>query len=226
VLEDLACVADAYLVLHQVTSSPLWLDRAATLLDDVLDRFRDIGSGGFFDTASDAEQLVVRPQDHTDNATPSGWSAATSALLTFAALTGSDRHRAAAEESLSPLVELAATHPRYAGWGMATAEAWLDGPREVAIVGDPADPATHALRAAGWAAGAPGAVVVVGAVGSVHPLLEGRVEVEGRPAAYVCRHFVCDRPVTTPADLAQALDGPARRTYAVSDQPWSNDVIM
>ena len=89
---------------------------------------------------------------------------------------------------------------------MATAEAWLDGPREVAIVGDPADPATHGLRTAAWAAAAPGAVVVVGAVGSAHPLLEGRVEVEGRPAAYVCRHFVCDRPVSEPTDLALALD--------------------
>ena len=206
VLEDLACVSDAYLVLHQVTSALLWLERASTLLDDILDRFRDNGSGGFFDTASDAEQLVVRPQEHTDNATPSGWSAATSALLTFAALTGSDRHRAAAEESLSPLVALAATHPRYAGWGMATAEAWLDGPREVAIVGDPADPATHDLRAAAWAAQAPGAVIAVGAPGSVHPLLEGRVEVEGKPSAYVCRHFVCDRPVSEPTDLALALD--------------------
>jgi uncharacterized protein YyaL (SSP411 family) len=206
VLEDLACVADGFLALHQVTSSSEWLQRAGVLLDDILDRFRDTGSGGFFDTASDAETLVVRPQDHTDNATPSGWSAATSALLTYAALTGSDRHRTAAEESLPPLVALAATHPRYAGWGMASAEAWLDGPREVAIVGEPSDPVTADLRRAAWLGTAPGAVVVVGSPGSDHPLLDGRGEVEGRAAAYVCRHFVCERPVTAAAGLAAALD--------------------
>jgi uncharacterized protein YyaL (SSP411 family) len=206
VLEDLACVADGFLALHQVSSSPVWLERAGLLLDDALDRFRDNGSGGFFDTGSDAEHLVVRPQDHTDNAAPSGWSAAASALLTYAALTGSDRHRSAAEESLMPLVALAATHPRYAGWGMATAEAWLDGPREVAIVGAASAAATADLRRAAWGSTAPGAVVVVGTAGSSHPLLEGRGEVGGEPAAYVCRHFVCDRPVTTPSDLRAALD--------------------
>ena len=37
------------------------------------------------------------------------------------------------------------------------------------------------------------------------PLLEGRPLVGGNPAAYVCRGFVCDRPVTTTEELSQAL---------------------
>jgi uncharacterized protein YyaL (SSP411 family) len=37
------------------------------------------------------------------------------------------------------------------------------------------------------------------------PLLAGRPMVEGEPAAYVCRGYVCDRPVTTTQDLAAAL---------------------
>ena len=117
VLEDLACVAEGFLALHQVSGEDRWLDAAGALLDDVLDRFRDTATGGFFDTAVDAERLVLRPQDPTDNASPSGWSAASGALLTYAALTGSDRHRAAAEESLAALVPLVAQHPRFAGWG-------------------------------------------------------------------------------------------------------------
>jgi uncharacterized protein YyaL (SSP411 family) len=205
VLEDLACVADGYLVLHQVTSAATWLERAGTLLDDVLDRFRDSASGGFFDTADDAEPLIVRPQDPADNATPSGWSAASAALLTYAALTGSERHRAAAEESLAALLPSAAAHPRFGGWGLAAAEAWLDGPREVAVVGDASDKATGWLRRAAWRGTAPGAVVVTGAPGSEHPLLAGRGLVAGESAAYVCRHFTCDAPVTDVAALAAAL---------------------
>ncbi len=210
VLDDYACLASGLLVLHQVTGLDDWRDAATSLLAHVQDRFRDSESGGFFDTADDAERLVLRPQDPTDNATPSGWAAASDALLTLAALTGDDRSRAAAEESLTTLVGLAASHPRFAGWGMAVAEAWLDGPREVAVVGAAADPATRALRRAAWSGTAPGAVVVAGGPASTHPLLADRPLVEGRPAAYVCRHFTCDAPTVDPAALAEALG--ARRT--------------
>ena len=205
VLEDLACVAEGFLVLHQISGEGVWLARAGALLDDVLDRFRDPATGGFFDTAADAERLVLRPQDPSDNASPSGWSAASGALLTYAALTGSDRHRAAAEESLAALVPLVAQHPRFAGWGVAVAEAWLDGPREVAVVGESHDPATAALRRTALLGTAPGAVLAVGAPGDAHPLLAGRGLVAGVPAAYVCRHFVCDLPLTEQGALATAL---------------------
>ncbi|MGD9957557.1 MAG: thioredoxin domain-containing protein, partial [Candidatus Nanopelagicales bacterium] len=204
VLEDHGDLAEGLLALHQVTGERRWLDAAGALLDDALRRFRD-PAGGFYDTASDAEALVVRPQDPTDNATPSGWTATTQALLTYAALTGSERHRAAAEESLGLLVRLAGSHPRFAGWALAAAEAWLDGPREIAVVGEPGDPGAVALRRTALLATAPGAVVAVGAPGADHPLLAGRPLVGGLPAAYVCRLFTCDAPVTDPAALARAV---------------------
>jgi uncharacterized protein YyaL (SSP411 family) len=205
VLEDLACVAEGLLALHQVSGDDRWLEHARALLDDVLERFRDNGTGGFFDTASDAERLVLRPQDPSDNASPSGWSAACGALLTCSALTGDERHRAAAEESLAVLVGIAAEHPRFAGWGAAVAEAWLDGPREVAVVGEPQDPATAELRRTALFGTAAGAVLAVGAPGATHPLLADRGLVGGVPAAYVCRHFVCDLPLTDPAALGAVL---------------------
>jgi uncharacterized protein YyaL (SSP411 family) len=205
VLDDHACVADGLLALHQATGERAWLDLAEQLLDVVLRHFRDDATGGFFDTADDAEALVLRPQDPSDNASPSGWSAAAGALLGFAALSASEVHRLAAEESLAPLVALGREHPRFAGWGLAVAEAWLDGPREVAVVGDVADPAVQALAEAARRSGAPGAVVVVGPPGSEAPLLRDRGLVGGAPAAYVCRHHVCDAPTTDPGVLAMTL---------------------
>jgi uncharacterized protein YyaL (SSP411 family) len=205
VLDDYACVADAFLVLHQATGGSIWLERAEQLLDVVLSRFRDPQTGGFFDTADDAEALVLRPQDPSDNASPSGWSAAAGALLTSAACSGSEAHRVAAEEALAPLVELGRRHARFTGWGLAVVEAWLDGPREVAVVGAADDPRTSALSATAWRGTAPGAVVVVGEPGASAPLLVGRVLVGGAPAAYVCRHHVCEAPTTDPTALATAL---------------------
>ncbi|MEV7965373.1 thioredoxin domain-containing protein [Sphaerisporangium sp. NPDC088356] len=206
VLEDYADVAEGFLALYGVTGEARWFELAGALLGTVLDRFPD-GSGGFFDTADDGERLFQRPQDPTDNATPSGQFAAAGALLSYGALTGSARHREAAEAAIGTVSVLADKHARFAGWGLAVAEAALAGPVEVAITGPLDDPRTTALHRAALMAGVPGTVIALGD-GDV-PLMEGRGLVDGHPAAYVCRHFTCQAPVTTPAALTRELQGSA-----------------
>ncbi|MFG2861941.1 thioredoxin domain-containing protein [Streptomyces sioyaensis] len=205
VLEDYADVAEGFLTLASVTGEGVWVEFAGLLLDTVLLQFTT-EDGALYDTAADAEALIRRPQDPTDNATPSGWTAAAGALLSYAALTGSGLHRDAAERALGIVTALAGRAPRFIGWGLAVAEAALDGPREVAVVGPPGDPATAALHHAALLGTAPGAVVAMGAPGSDEvPLLQDRPLVDGKPAAYVCRHFTCERPTTDPAELTAGL---------------------
>ena len=205
VLEDYADVAEGFLALAGVTGEGVWLEFAGFLLDIVLDQFVAEG-GALYDTAHDAETLIRRPQDPTDNATPSGWSAAAGALLSYAAHTGSTAHRAAAEGALDVVKALGPRAPRFIGWGLATAEALLDGPREVAVVGAPDDAATSELRRAALLGTAPGAVLAFGAPGGEEfPLLRDRPLVDGGAAAYVCRRFTCDAPTTDPAELARKL---------------------
>ncbi|MER6787856.1 thioredoxin domain-containing protein [Streptomyces sp. NPDC000658] len=209
VLEDYADVAEGFLALASVTGEGVWLEFAGFLLDHVLARFVDAESGALFDTAVDAEQLIRRPQDPTDNAVPSGWTAAAAALLGYAAHTGSEPHRAAAERALGVVKALGPRVPRFIGWGLAAAEALLDGPREVAVVGaGPDDPGAGELHRTALLGTAPGAVVAFGvAGGDEFPLLAGRPLVDGRPAAYVCRGFTCDAPTTDPQRLRDALSG-------------------
>ncbi|MFD7883282.1 thioredoxin domain-containing protein [Streptomyces bauhiniae] len=208
VLEDYADVAEGFLALASVTGEGVWLDFAGLLLDQVMTRFTDPETGALYDTASDAEQLIRRPQDPTDNATPSGWSAAAAALLSYAAHTGSEAHRTAAEQALGVVKALGPRVPRFVGWGLAAAEARLDGPREVAVVGPSlTDERTAALHRTALLTGAPGAVVAVGTPdGEEFPLLAHRPLVDGAPAAYVCRNFTCEAPVTDPDALRTALD--------------------
>ncbi|GHE75540.1 thioredoxin domain-containing protein [Streptomyces thermocarboxydus] len=209
VLEDYADVAEGFLALASVTGEGVWLDFAGLLVDHVLARFRDTETGALYDTASDAERLIRRPQDPTDNATPSGWTAAAGALLGYAAHTGSEPHRTAAERALGVVKTLGPRVPRFIGWGLAVAEAVLDGPREVAVVGRGTDdPATAELHRTALLGTAPGAVVAVGTEGTDEfPLLADRPLVDGAPAAYVCRNFTCDTPTTDPARLRAALGG-------------------
>lgn len=206
VLEDYGDVAEGFLALASVTGEGVWLEFAGFLLDIVLLHFTGEG-GQLYDTADDAEQLIRRPQDPTDNATPAGWTAAAGALLSYAAHTGSEAHRTAAEGALGVVKALGPRAPRFTGWGLAVAEALLDGPREVAVAG----PVGGELHRTALLGTAPGAVVAAGETGGAEfPLLADRPKAGGAPTAYVCRHFVCDAPTTNAQELARALgDGGA-----------------
>ncbi|WP_214103709.1 thioredoxin domain-containing protein [Acrocarpospora catenulata] len=204
VLEDYADVAEGLLGLYSVTGESQWFTLAGELLDTLLARFPD-GEGGFYDTADDASSLFQRPKDPTDNATPSGQFAAAGALLTYAALTGSTPHREAAENALGAVSVLASAYARFAGWGLAVAQAALAGPLELAIIGPLDDPGTQALHRTGLMSTNPGLVIALGDGQSPVPLLQHRTTIDGAPAAYVCRQFTCRLPVTTPAALKAEL---------------------
>ncbi|HUA27306.1 MAG TPA: thioredoxin domain-containing protein [Streptosporangiaceae bacterium] len=223
VLEDYASVAEGFLALSGVTGEGRWVGLAGELLETALDRFGD-QNGGFFDTADDGERLIYRPADPADGPTPSGTFAVAGALLSYAALTGSARHREAAAGALGPLPAVASRYPRAAGWGLAVAEAMASGPAEIAVVGPPGDERTDSLHRMALYAAPPGAVIALGTFGggqddggqadgaAAVPLLAGREPVNGAAAAYVCRDFTCRLPVTDPEQLRAELaaaGGPA-----------------
>ncbi|GAA3571624.1 thioredoxin domain-containing protein [Amycolatopsis ultiminotia] len=206
VLEDYACLADGLLSLHQATGEPRWLAEATRLLDVALAHFAsETAPGAYHDTADDAEALVQRPSDPTDNASPSGASALAGALLTASALAGpaeATRYRDAADAALRRVGLLAARVPRFAGHWLSVAEAAQSGPVQVAVVGDARGPLVSAA-----ARNVHGGGIVLGGAPDAPgvPLLADRPLVEGQPAAYVCRGYVCERPVTTTGELVAQL---------------------
>jgi hypothetical protein len=162
----------------------------------------------FFDTARDAETLVVRPRDVYDNATPSGNSAATLALLRLAELTGEERFRAVAERVLTRFADMLARFPGAFSHLMTALDRFLAVPQEVAIVGRPGEAETDALLAVVRRAYLPNTVVALRRPDDADdtiPLLRDRPAVDGWATAYVCERFACQRPVTTPEDLAWQL---------------------
>jgi uncharacterized protein len=204
VLEDYGDLAEGLLALHAATADGRWLSWAGELLDVVAAQFVD-SDGDWHDTAADAEALVHRPFDPADGPTPSGIAAVAGALVGYGALAGSTEHRDRGEAALASLARLVTHAPRAAGWAAAVGEALLAGPLEVAVSG-PAGPERDALAAAARASTSPGAVVVVGEPDAPGvPLLADRPTREGRPAAYVCRGFVCSAPVTAVSALSAAM---------------------
>jgi uncharacterized protein len=206
VLDDHAFLADALLALHQASGSAERLAQACEVLDLALGHFADPANpGAFFDTADDAEALLHRPREITDNATPSGSAALAGALLTASVLVDDpQRYRAAADDALQAAGTLVQRFPRFAGHWLTVAEAAVRGPLQVAVVGP--EPGRAALAAQARASAPGGTVVVAGDPDADGvPLLAHRPLVDGAAAAYVCRGFVCDRPVTTSDELTDAL---------------------
>src|SRR5271156_1348292 len=208
ILEDHAMLATGLLALYQLTPDEAWLSSATDLLDIALQHFADPERPGlWFDTADDAEQLLLRPADPLDGATPSGASSITEALLTAAHLVDgqrAERYRQAAAEALQAHSPLLARAPRSAGPWLAGGENAVRGPLQIAVACD--GPGSSLLAEARRLAPG-GAIVVGGEVGSAE-LLAGRDRVADADAAYVCRGRVCDLPVTTVEALAAALDAP------------------
>jgi uncharacterized protein YyaL (SSP411 family) len=209
-LEDHACYADALVALYEATFDSRWLDAARTIADVILEKFADAESGGFFDTASDHEQLVTRPKDIFDNATPSGTSVATDMLTRLALLTGEERYWQAAERVLTTLGAIASEHPTSFGRLLCALDFAVGHPREIAIVGPFEADETRALRRAVFGrflpnrvvAGSSGQTDSAGNAGLTIPLLQDRPLRDGRPTAYVCEGYVCQAPVTS----AEALE--------------------
>jgi uncharacterized protein YyaL (SSP411 family) len=199
VLEDYGALAEGLLVLSSCTGGTAWLDAAGELLMLARQEFGD-GSGGFYEAPAG---LITRPRDPTDNATPSGATSVTGALLTYAALTGDQAARRAAEAAMAQQLDHpAAEQPLFFGHGLAVLEAMIAGPLEVAVIGEPLGP----LHRAALLGTSPGLAVAVGAAGTEHPaLLARRTGLAGRPAAYVCRDGVCRLPTDDAAALADLI---------------------
>jgi uncharacterized protein YyaL (SSP411 family) len=206
-LEDYANLAEGLLVLYEATFDTRWFEAARELGDTMLARFADPG-GGFFDTSDDHEQLVTRPKDLQDNATPSGNAMAATVLLKLAAFTGDARYANAADRALRMAQPALAEYPTaFAQW-LCALDFALGSPKEIAIVGEGAE--AQALLDVVLAEYRPNQVVAFARDGDDArvPLLTGRVRVNHRATAYVCQNFACRMPVNDAADL-RAMMGDA-----------------
>ncbi|WP_319454468.1 MULTISPECIES: thioredoxin domain-containing protein [unclassified Mycobacterium] len=205
ILEDHAALATGLLTLYQVTGDAAWLEAATALVDDAVEHFADPERiGHWFDTADDAEQLMVRPADPVDGATPAGASLMAEALQLASHLAQAEsagRYAEFAAATLHAGTPILVKAARSGGHWLAVAEAAVRGPLQLAVACDPER--SDLLRAARVLA--PGGAIVVGGAVDSSELLAGRDRIGGRDAVYVCRGHVCDLPVTTPEELAAAL---------------------
>jgi uncharacterized protein YyaL (SSP411 family) len=205
-LDDYAFAARAEIDLYEAAFDPANLARARALARTLLARFGD-GRGGFHFTSDDHEALLARTASVHDGAIPAGSGVAAEVFARLAVHQGDAALREARDAALRALAPAVRRVPSAFATLLAAAPYAEGATVEVAIVGPADDPRTRALlgairetylpaRAIAWT-GAP--------VDGVSPLLDRKGLVGGRPAAYVCRNYVCAQPATDPAALKGAL---------------------
>ena len=209
-LEDYAFLVDGLLTLYEATFEPKWLWEAKGLADAMLDLFWDDESASFYSTGHDHEELLVRPQEFSDNALPSGASAAALALQRLSTLVGTPKYAETAQKALRAMRSTMMAQPVGYGHWLCGLDFALSTPKEVVIVGDRSEAGTVALLDAVYSKFIPNKVVA-GMASEDDPiaeelgLLEGRVLIGGKPTAYVCQNYACQMPVTDPEALLEQL---------------------
>jgi uncharacterized protein YyaL (SSP411 family) len=216
-LEDHAAVTLGFLAVYELTFDEHWVDRGREIADAMIEWFWDDELGAFFDTARDAERLITRPRDVTDNATPSGTSLAVELLLHLADLQQDTEYHRRAAFCLDALAEPMLRFPTAFGNLLSCADMELYGAIEVALIGEKSHPPFKALERAVAGRYVPSLVLAGGAPRSRSSikLLENRPLVDDKPTAYVCRSYTCDKPVTDPDSLSDQLEN-AAKTGAVT----------
>ena len=208
-LLDYACLADGMLQLYQTTFDQRWYLAAHELAESMLTNFACLNDTGFFDTSADHEELIMRPKNLQDNATPSGNAVAACVLLKLGAYTGNSKFTTHAEDALRTVQNLASRHPTGFGQWLQALSFVVSSTEEIAIIGNHEDADTRALLAAVQQPYRPHQVVAYSEASGddeLIPLLTGRPLIGNKPTAYVCRGFECRLPVTTAAALRQQLD--------------------
>ena len=164
--------------------------------------FWDEKARAFFDTASDAESLITRPREVTDNAIPSGTSLAVELLLKLAELDADDARRTRANWVLETLAEPMARFGSAFGHLLGAADLAVHGAVEVAIGGELDRDDTKALLAEVSRHYLPRLVLAAGNASVA--LMRDRQGASAR--AYVCRNHVCEAPSMDVMALKEALE--------------------
>jgi uncharacterized protein YyaL (SSP411 family) len=216
---DYANMIGAAIALANITGEQSYIQIARDWTD-VLDRHYwadDIG--GYYLAADDTADLIVRPLNAQDEATPNANGVMVSNLVALYLWTGEERYLSRAERIVKSFAGAVAENV-FAHTGLLSGTLDLLAPAQIVIV-LPERSNARELRAALRNLSLPGAVAQeVRASDALPPTspAHGKTAIDGKPTAYVCIGPQCSAPVTDAASLIKAVKA-ARKASKVSRAP-------
>jgi uncharacterized protein YyaL (SSP411 family) len=134
-LEAYAFLLSGVIELYEATLEPKHLDFAIEMAGAMLAKFFDAENGGFWQSAADSKDLILRVKDDYDGAEPSGNSVATLSLLKLGAITGRKNFTAAAEKALRLFASRLQKFPQAMPFMLCALDFQLQEPKRVVIAG-------------------------------------------------------------------------------------------
>ncbi len=206
-LDDYAYFIEALLNLASVDGDAKWLNTAEQLAQSMLKYFRDEEEGGFFFTAHDHEELVVRPRSHYDGSVPSGTSVATSVLLKLSKLTGKAEYLTLVEEIFGLYGPHFSRMPDQFANLLSCLDMYLFNGPEVAIALAPNPDDQSEMLFALHQKYYPNKVVAVASAKAELEFLKDKTAIDQKTTVYICQNFTCEKPVNSLADLKTKIAG-------------------
>jgi hypothetical protein len=202
--EAYAYLLAGVLELYQATLEPRHLEFALALAQSMNERFFDSEAGGFWQSAADATDLILRVKEDYDGAEPSGNSVAVLALLKLSAITDRKDLKQAAEKSLRLFSERLQNLPQATPYMLLALDFWLEEPRRVVLAGDVNSAEGKRLLRAAHSVYQPNKVVLA-AAGPVEPFAKALPAKQGKPTVYLCLGTACQAPTHDAEKVKQLL---------------------
>ena len=211
-LDDYAYLCEGLIDLYEAGGSVGYLTEAAGLAERILSDFGTEDGGGFYNTSRDHERLILRHREGHDGATPNANASAALALARLSFHLNREDLRKAAASAVTAYGAVIDRFSRAFCKSLAVVDLLLEGPIEIALVGEPGEADYEALRQEIDMRYLPNRVLahldpaVASKEGLTLPLLEGKGRVNGKAALYLCYNFTCSSPITDPSQIGPALD--------------------
>jgi len=211
-LDDYSMFTQGLLDLYEAQFDLRHLELAERLTQKQRELFEDVQDGGFFSSAADAPDLVLRVKEDYDGAEPSGNSVAVSNLLRLAQMLNRTDFRESAERALAAFASRLQLAPAAVPQMLAACEFALGAPREIIFAGARHSAPLDAMLRELNTRFVPSRVLLLvdspetrdklaASVPSIASMSAG----EDGTRAYVCRDYTCQLPVSEPSRFAELI---------------------
>ena len=210
-LDDYAYFISGLLELYTATFVPNYLAVALRLARFCLSEFKEPDTGAFFLTPAEGEQLLIRPSQSFDGATPSGNAVMMMNLLRLGRLTSDPELEAFGHSVAAHFAKGMMLSPDGFAAMLSALDYGLGPAAEVVIAGEMEQDETHEMIRSVRRAYTPNVVLVLHSANTAHeladivPNLSRYRMISGKTTAYVCQGFQCQAPTQNRKDVLEQI---------------------